>query len=63
MSGVLPTSNGASWLVAGWAWRRLLEEGLAQSKSDDEWSALTSTLYTQGINLWIASWRRSSASI
>jgi hypothetical protein len=51
MSGVVTTSSGASWLVAGWAWRRLLEEALAQSKSDDERSALTSTLYTQGINL------------
>jgi hypothetical protein len=37
--------------VAGWAWRRLLEEALEQSTTDAERADLTATLHTQGINL------------
>ena len=51
MSGVLTTSIGESWLVAGWAWRMLLNTAMEQAGTDAERSTLEQALYVQGLDL------------
>jgi hypothetical protein len=51
MSGVITFSDRTSWLVAGWAWRQLLERAIVDAESDTHVQMLEETLYTQGLNL------------
>ena len=49
MAGVISFSNGDSWHISGWGWRRLLErarEFTGESQAD----LLEGSLYTQGLS-------------